>query len=42
MVQQMLAQMSSIKKDMVILEKSEFANLRHETEVGALIAEQNG
>uniref|UniRef100_A0A8C5XCX9 Coiled-coil domain containing 90B n=1 Tax=Microcebus murinus TaxID=30608 RepID=A0A8C5XCX9_MICMU len=30
-VQQLMAHLDSIRKDMVILEKSEFANLRHET-----------
>ena len=37
MVQQMLAQMASLKKDMVILEKSEFTMIRNDTEVSAYI-----
>lgn len=33
MVQQLMAHLSAIKKDMVILEKSEFSQLKHEYEV---------
>jgi hypothetical protein len=33
MVQQLLAQIASVKKDMVILEKSEFTMIRNDTEV---------
>ena len=36
MVQQLLSQIASVKKDMVILEKSEFTMIRNETEVGCI------
>ena len=32
-VQQIMAHMSSIRKDMIILEKSEFSQLKYESEV---------
>ena len=32
-----MSHISSVKKDMVILEKSEFANLKHEYEVSAIM-----
>jgi hypothetical protein len=37
MVQQLVAQIGSVKKDMVILEKSEFTMLRNETDLLVLI-----
>lgn len=40
MVQQLLAQIQSVKKDMIILEKSEFTNLRNETEKLSLELQQ--
>lgn len=40
MVQQLLAQIQSVKKDMIILEKSEFTNLRNETEKQSLELQQ--
>jgi hypothetical protein len=35
MLQQIMAQIASVKKDMIILEKSEFSTLRNETDVSA-------
>lgn len=37
-MQQIIAHLDSIRKDMVILEKSEFANLRSENTVGSLVS----
>ncbi len=36
MVQQIMSHIAAIKKDMIILEKSEFSTLKHEYEVGLL------
>ena len=35
-VQQLMTHLGAVKKDMVILEKSEFSQLRNETEVNGL------
>ena len=36
MMQEILAHLGAVRKDMIILEKSEFSMLKHEYEVGLL------